>query len=63
MYEELYFTKIFYYSRQVDKIRHSRSVKITLTVDLQNGKYSVLKPTGKENLGQNTISHDRSKCI
>ncbi|KAL4219720.1 Phosphatidylinositol 3 [Mactra antiquata] len=45
---------------EVKKLKkHGMSNKITLTVDLQNGKYSVLKQTGKESLGQKMISHDK----
>lgn len=44
---------------EVQKVRHGRSTKLTLTVDLQNGKYSILKQTGKETLGTDTISHER----
>ena len=43
-------------------MRHGRNTKIiTLTVDLQTGKYSVIKPAGKETLDQNTVSHEESK--
>ena len=46
---------------QVKKVKHGKHTKITLTVDLQMGKYSVIKPAGKETLDQNTVPHDESK--
>ncbi|WAR28340.1 SHIP2-like protein [Mya arenaria] len=46
---------------EVKKLKSNRPTKLTLTVDLQNGKYSVLKQTGKESLSHNTISHDRKR--
>ncbi|XP_060553619.1 phosphatidylinositol 3,4,5-trisphosphate 5-phosphatase 2-like isoform X2 [Ruditapes philippinarum] len=44
---------------EVKKVKHGKQTKLTLTVDLQNGKYSILKQTGKESLGTDTISHER----
>lgn len=43
----------------VKKVKHGRQqqTKLTLTVDLQTGKYSILKAAGKETLDNNTISH------
>ena len=46
---------------QVKKTKHGKTTKITLTVDLQTGRYSVLKAAGKEALDQNTVSHNESK--
>ncbi|XP_052218774.1 phosphatidylinositol 3,4,5-trisphosphate 5-phosphatase 2A-like isoform X2 [Dreissena polymorpha] len=46
---------------EVKKIKHGGKAmsKITLNVDLQTGKYSVLKLAGKENLVHSSFDHDR----
>jgi len=50
-----------YHHVQVRKLKGGKAVKQTLTVDLQLGKYSVLKQTGKDSLAHTQIAHEKSR--
>ncbi|KAL3848064.1 hypothetical protein ACJMK2_018947 [Sinanodonta woodiana] len=44
---------------EVKQVRQCKATKLTLTVDIQVGKYSILKATSKDNLDQKTVTHDK----